>query len=120
MFKAVMKWLDHQCGLKDMKTSVENKRKILGDSVYKIRFLVMEQHEFIETVASELLTYVEIIAIVRAMRGDQVPDLKWNPTILKRGAACRYRFLGLSNAQWICSAIILVLIVLGTLMFLDR
>jgi hypothetical protein len=74
IFKAVMKWLDYQCGLNDIRPTIENKRKILGDLIYKIRFLVMEQGEFIKNVGAELLTDVEVIAIVKFMNGLEVPD----------------------------------------------
>ena len=58
--------------------TIGNKRKILGDLIYKIRFLVMEQGEFIKNVGAKLLTDVEVIAIVKFMNGLEVPDLKWN------------------------------------------
>ena len=118
VFNAVMKWLNYQCMLNDIKSTVENKRKILGDSIYKIRFLAMEQSVFIKSVGMELLTDVEVIAIVKFMNGLDVPDLKWNSTMLKRQGSCGYSLL--SARLWFGIATLLVSIIGGVVCLNNR
>ena len=112
IFKAVMEWVDHQCRLQDLKVTRLNRRDILGDSIYKIRFLVMEQSEFIKNVVGAgLLTDDEVIPIVKFMNGEAVPDLKWNSTIPQRLGSCGYRLF--SGRVWIGIVTILIAILGG-------
>ena len=46
LFKAMINWVDHQCLQQNVEASFENRRKLLGNVMYKIRFLVMTLNEF--------------------------------------------------------------------------
>ncbi|XP_028399977.1 BTB/POZ domain-containing protein 6-like [Dendronephthya gigantea] len=118
IFKAVMRWVDNQCRLQDVQLTRENKRKILGDSIYKIRFLVIQQSEFIQNASGELLTDVEIIAIVKLMNGIEAPDLGWDSTLLKRQGSCGYWFL--SARLWLAIGTLLVSIIGGVVCLNNR
>ena len=73
---------------------------------------------FIKNVGVQLLTDVEIIAIVKFMNGLEVPNLKWNTTMLKRQESCGYRLL--SARLWLGIATILVSIVGGVVCLNNR
>ena len=66
-----------------MNPTRENKRSVIGDAIYNLRFLAMSQNEFAQNVAaSGLLTAEEMIPIYNKFNGVQSPDLKW--TISKK------------------------------------
>ena len=76
IFKAVLKWADHQCSLKHLDTSGANRRMVLGDAIYSIRFLLMNQSEFATHVMpTDILQNNETVAIIKLMAGKQVPDI---------------------------------------------
>ena len=78
LFRAVLRWSDSQCSKNDMEPTNENKRSVIGDAVYRLRFLAMCQYEFAQNVAtSGLLTAEEMIPIYNMFNGVQSPDLKW-------------------------------------------
>ena len=78
LFRAVLNWSDSQCSTKGMDSTRENKRSVIGDTMYDLRFLAMSQNEFAQNVAaSELLTAEEMIPIYNKFNGVQSPDLKW-------------------------------------------
>ena len=83
LFRAVLKWSASQCSTKGMDPTRENKRSVIGDAIYDLRFLAMSQNEFAQNVAaSGLLTAEEMIPIYNKFSGVQSPDLKW--TISKK------------------------------------
>ena len=83
LFQAVLNWSDSQCSKNDMEPTRENKRSVIGDAIYHLRFLAMSQNEFAQNVAtSGLLTAEEMIPIYNMFNGVQSPDLKW--TISKK------------------------------------
>ena len=49
LFKAVLKWTDSECARQGINVEEDKtaKRRILGDSVYEIRFLAMSQEDFV-------------------------------------------------------------------------
>ena len=78
LFRAVLKWSDSQCSKNDMEPTNENKRSVIGDAIYHLRFLAMSQYEFTaNVVASGLLTPEEMIPIYSKFSGVYSPDLKW-------------------------------------------
>ena len=78
LFRAVLRWSDSQCSKKGMKPTRENKRSVIGDAIYHLRFLAMPRNDFTHNVAeSGLLTNEEIIPIYNAFDGVKSPDLKW-------------------------------------------
>ena len=78
LFQAVLNWSDSQCSKNDMEPTNENKRSVIGDAIYDLRFLAMSQNEFAQNVAtSGLLTAEEMIPIYNKFNGVQSPDLRW-------------------------------------------
>ena len=78
LFRAVLKWNDFQCSKKDIEITRENRRSVIGDAIYDLRFLAMTQREFAQTVAtSGLLTAEEIVPIYNTFNGIDSRDLKW-------------------------------------------
>ena len=78
LFRAVLKWSDFQCLKKDIEATRENRRSVVGDAIYDLRFLAMTQKEFAQTVAtSGLLTAEEMIPIYNKFNGIDSLDLKW-------------------------------------------
>ena len=76
IFKAVSKWADHQCSLKNLETTGANRRMVLGDAIYSIRFLLMNQSEFVTHVMpTDILQDNVTVAIIKLMAGKQVPNV---------------------------------------------
>ena len=85
LFKAMINWVDHQCLQQNVEASFGNRRKILGNVMYKIRFLLMTLNEFTkDVIVVDILEDHESIAIIKAIAGHHVPDLKWNTPGLRR------------------------------------
>ena len=87
IFKAVLKWADHQCSLKNLDTTGANRRMVLGDAIYSIRFLLMNQSEFTTLVMpTDILQDNETVAIIKLMAREQVPNIlwKWSQSTLRR------------------------------------
>ncbi len=75
LFKAVLKWVDNECATKSINIEDDKtaRRRILGVSVYEIRFLEMSLEEFAKYVPpTGLLTDEEIISIFRVFGGVDV------------------------------------------------
>ena len=78
LFNAVLKWSDHECTRKGLEATGENKRAILGESVYQIRFSSMTQEEFMQNVSSSgVLTSEEVVSIYDKFNGKEGPLFKW-------------------------------------------
>ncbi len=96
LFKAVMKWVDSECAkqginIEEVKTA---RRRVLGDSVYNIRFLQMSQEDFAKHVSSTgILTDAEVISIFQKFSGLDVADLKWKESRKRQ----RPRIVGFSR-----------------------
>ena len=86
LFKAVVEWVDHQCSLQNLEASYENRRKILGNVIYNIRFLLMTLHEFTtDVIRVDILNDHESIGIIKAIAGHHViQDLIWDYPSLRR------------------------------------
>ena len=80
LFKAVLKWTDSECvrqgiNIEEDKTA---RRRILGDSVYEIRFLAMSQEDLVIHVSpTGMLTETEIVCLFQKFYGLDVTGLKW-------------------------------------------
>ena len=84
IFKAVLKWVDHQCSNQNLKPTRENRRMVLGNAIYSIRFLLMTQTEFTSHVLpTDILNNDETVAVIKAMNGEQVPGLVWDSVKLR-------------------------------------
>ena len=85
LFKAVVKWVDHQCSLQNLEASYENRRKILGNVIYNIRFLLMTLDEFTtDVIGVDILSDHESFGIIKAIAGYHVQDLVWDSPGLRR------------------------------------
>lgn len=61
LFHAAVKWAGRECQRLSIPLTVENKRRVLGDAFYSIRFPLMSMKEFTEDVAqSSFLSYEEV------------------------------------------------------------
>ena len=79
LFQAVLKWIDHQCSEKCLELTTENRRSVIGDAVYDLRFIAMNQEEFAKNVStSRLLTAEELVPIYEKINKLEPPLLKWN------------------------------------------
>ena len=78
LFHAVLEWSKYQCAKKKMEPTRENKRSVIGNAIYDLRFFDMKQNEFAtNVVASGLLTAEEIVPVYNQFNGMRSPDLKW-------------------------------------------
>ena len=80
LFKAVLKWTDNECARQGINIEEDKtaRRRVLGDSVYEIRFLAMSQEDIVKYVSpTKLLTYKEIVCVLQKLYGLDVADLKW-------------------------------------------
>lgn len=60
-FRAAVKWAGRECQRLSIPLTVENKRRVLGDAFYSIRFPLMSVKEFTEEVAqSSFLSHEEV------------------------------------------------------------
>ena len=61
LFRAAVKWAGHECQRLSIPLTVENKRKVLGDAFYSIRFPLMSMKDFTDEVAqSSFLSHEEV------------------------------------------------------------
>ena len=61
LFQAAVKWAGRECLRLSLPVTVENKREVLGDAFYSIRFPLMNMKEFTENVAqSSYLSHEEV------------------------------------------------------------
>ena len=80
LFKAVLKWTDSECARQGINIEEDQtaRRRILGDTVYKIPLLQMSQEDIIKYVSSTgILTDTEAISILQKVVGLDVAGLKW-------------------------------------------
>ena len=78
LFQAVLKWIDHQCSQKSLELTTENRRSVIGDAVYDLRFIAMNQEEFAKHVSkSGLLIAEELVPIYEKVNKLESPLLKW-------------------------------------------
>ena len=80
LFKAVLKWTDRECARQGINIEEDKtaRRRILGDSVYELRFLAMSHENILKDVSpTGTLTDTEIVCILQKVVGLDVPGLKW-------------------------------------------
>ena len=89
LFKAVLKWIDYQCSQKGLDPTRENRRSVIGDAIYDLRFLDMREDTFAKNVAtSGLLTAEETVSIYNKFNGIESPGPKWKVSLSgSRGSA---------------------------------
>ena len=80
LFNAVLKWLDSECARQGINIHEDKtaRRRVLGDSVYEIRFLAMSQEDFAKYVTTTgILTDAEIVSIFQKFSKLALTALKW-------------------------------------------
>eukprot|EP00112_Aurelia_sp_Birch-Aquarium-sp1_P006454 Seg1713.2 transcript_id=Seg1713.2/GoldUCD/mRNA.D3Y31 product="BTB/POZ domain-containing protein 2" protein_id=Seg1713.2/GoldUCD/D3Y31 len=78
LFEAAVKWSDHECRRQNIPNSPENKRKLLGDALYLIRFPLMTLEEFANHAAqSGILTDKEIVGLFLHFTVNPKPAVKF-------------------------------------------
>ena len=80
LFKAVLKWTDSECARQGINIEEDKtaRRRVLGDSVYDIRFPAMSHEDILKDVSStEILTGTEMIFILKKINGLDVAGLQW-------------------------------------------
>ena len=109
MFKAVLKWTDSECARQGINIEEDQtaRRRILGDSVYEIRFLELSQEVIVKYVSpTGLLTDKEIVYLFQKLYGLDVAGYKWTERKKRYGpVVCFRRFdSGNINADtWVCT-----------------
>ena len=94
LFQAVLKWSSAQCAKSGVEATGENRRAVIGDALYEIRFPTMSQEEFGQNVSrSRVLTAEEVTSIYHKFTGYESPGLKWrqperNQPLLKGFKRC--------------------------------
>ena len=84
LFRAVFKWTESKCKEREMKVTEENRRSVLGDAIYHLRFLAMSQDEFLqEVIPTRLLNSEDTLSILQKFLGHDPDSLKW-PITKKR------------------------------------
>ena len=108
LFQAVLKWIDHQCSEGGLELTTENRRSVIGDAVYDLRFLALNQEEFAKHVSkSGLLTAEELVPIYEKFSNLPSSLLKWtlskrevyDPT-LKMLRICRFSVFAKNTVLW--------------------
>ena len=99
---AVDRWVEHQCKKSGKEVTGENKRELLGDAIYLIRFPTMTQKEF-SSVASttNLLRQSDICEIFFHFNNDLLSPMKF-PSARRRGNVSRIRRFGFHDcaSKW--------------------
>ena len=102
LFKGVVRWSEAECSRQEIEANAENKRAVIGDAIYQIRFLSMTSLEFGQNVSqSGILTPAEVVLFYdRFSGGVERTSEVWNlsgrrarPGMLLR--LCRFSDYGL-------------------------
>ena len=78
LFNAVLKWSETACAKNGLEATWKNRREVIGDALYEIRFHSMSEKDFARHVSpSGLLTSEEIVPIYEKFNGIESASLKW-------------------------------------------
>lgn len=104
LFIAAIRWAELECTRRSWELTTENKRKVLGDALYMIRFPLMTIEEFAHNVAqSELLTDKEVVNLFLFFTVSSKPSLPFSlePRCCITGEECSVnRFRNRPQARW--------------------
>ena len=79
LFKAVVKWSEAECSRKGIEANAKNKRTVIGNAIYEIRFTSMSLREFGQTVSqSGILTPDEMVLFYDRYSGVIKASEVWN------------------------------------------
>ena len=104
IFHAVNKWAEAECCRQDLQPTAENKRKVLGCALYKVRIPSMKVEQFADTAAqSGLLTLEEINNIFLYYTAQNKPRVPFE-TRRRRGLVpqrcLRFQSCAFRSNQW--------------------
>jgi len=78
LFEAVVKWADRECTRRDITNTSVNKRKVIEDALYLIRFPLMTLEEFANNVAQTgILTDKELVNLFLHFTVNPKPTVKF-------------------------------------------
>ena len=86
LFGAVLKWAKEECESQNLGITGPELRRVLGESIFQIRFLMMSRDQFDqEVVPTGVLTETEIMSVRKHLRGDALADedVKFSPLARK-------------------------------------
>ena len=100
LFKAVLKWTDSECARQGINIEEDKtaRRRILGDSVYEIRFLQMSHENIVKYVSpTGILTETEMICLFQKLCGLDVAGMKWKVSRKRSGPVVSFSRFDLCN-----------------------
>ena len=81
LFKAVVKWSEAECSRKGIEANPKNKRTVLGNAIYQVRFLSMTAEEFAKNVSrTGVLSAEELVLFYGTLSGLKRLSRVWNMT----------------------------------------
>ena len=98
LFKAVLRWTDSECARQDINIEDDKmaRRRVLGDSLYEIRFLEMSEQDFATSVSpTGILTDTEVVTMFQKFNGLDVTGFKWE----EQGERGHSRLIGFSRFE---------------------
>ena len=102
-FKGILKWADSECERKGLNTKDDKtaRRRVLGDSVYEIRFLAMSVENLVRYVSpTGILTDAEVLSISQKLCGLDVTGLKWKENRQSIVSFSRFDSASVSGDCW--------------------
>jgi hypothetical protein len=98
LFQAVVKWSEVQCEQKNLTPTAENKKSVMGDAIYAIKYLSMSQKDFAQHVSkSGLFSDKELVSIYGTFNGLD-SALEWSPS--KRKPPLKITKISHKNVQF--------------------
>ena len=94
LFQAVLKWTDSESARQGINIEEDKtaRRRVLGDSVYDIRFPAMSHEDILKDVSStEILTDTEMIFILKKINGLDVAGLQWKEVKKRQPAVVSFK-----------------------------
>ena len=103
---AAVVWAEAECVRKGLEPSDENKRFVLGDMIYHIRFTLLDPKVFVHTMSlSALLLPEEKVSILSHFIDDSVPVPQFCNRSRKMPEFWRpVRFVAVEHSQWLCNS----------------
>lgn len=104
VYEAVLSWADKECKRRNLQTSDENLRTVLGQTLFYVRYPLMDPVYFTNAVSTrELLTMQEVIAIYQYFNGRAQPSNWKFCTNRRRGfslsSVVRYNLISMEGFQ---------------------
>ena len=79
LFKAVLIWSEAECSRKGIKANAKNKRAVIGNAIYQIRFASMTPQQFAQNASqSGILTPEEMVLFYDNIGGVERASEEWN------------------------------------------